>query len=147
MPNSGFSGIDLVRELRLRQWARQHYVTMDGRKSTWHPVVLDEMARRDRELLDDCARRCGELVAPAQTISSDALPALPTAEEFATGELEMEQSHPLDWQQPGSAYVPLAPSGDWRFHAAEVTPPKPHFAASLLNRTEPTYVSDLTAMR
>ncbi len=142
MPNREFSGIDFVRELRLRQWARQHYVTMDGRKPTWHPVVLDEMARRDRELLEDFARRIGEPIAPMQTTVTETLPVAATTEAVA-----MTQSEPLDWQQPGSAYVPLAPSGDWRFHAAEVDPPKPHFAASLLNRTEHAYSSDLTAMR
>lgn len=44
------SEIDLVRELRLRQWARQHFVPQEQRKVTWHPVVLDEMQNRDREL-------------------------------------------------------------------------------------------------
>jgi hypothetical protein len=42
--------IDFVRELRLRQWARQNFVPGEQRKSTWHPVVLDEMRNRDREL-------------------------------------------------------------------------------------------------
>ena len=42
--------IDLVRELRLRQWARQNFVPQQQRKATWHPVVLDEMQNRDREL-------------------------------------------------------------------------------------------------
>ena len=42
--------IDLVRELRVRQWARQNFVPQQQRKATWHPVVLDEMQNRDREL-------------------------------------------------------------------------------------------------
>lgn len=46
------TGIDLIRELRLRQWARAHYVADDLRSPSWHPVVLDEMRRRDEELLD-----------------------------------------------------------------------------------------------
>lgn len=45
------SGIDLIRELRLRQWARTHYVPLDLRSDSWHPLVLDEMRRRDEELL------------------------------------------------------------------------------------------------
>lgn len=45
--------MDFVRELRLRQWARQHFVPAESRKSSWHPVVLDEMTRRDLELLND----------------------------------------------------------------------------------------------
>ena len=44
------SKIDIVRELRLRQWARQNFVPTGQRKGTWHPVVLDEMRIRDREL-------------------------------------------------------------------------------------------------
>jgi hypothetical protein len=41
--------IDFVRELRLRQWARQNFVPAEKRKATWHPVVLDEMQKRDHE--------------------------------------------------------------------------------------------------
>lgn len=44
-----------IAELRLRQWARRHYVSGDVRNDDeWHPVVLDEMRRCDAErgLLD-----------------------------------------------------------------------------------------------
>ncbi len=41
--------VDAVDELRLRRWARQHYVTADQRDESWHPIVLDEMGRRDLE--------------------------------------------------------------------------------------------------
>lgn len=41
---------DLVEELVLRRWARQHYVPSELRDSAWHPVVLDEMRLRDHEL-------------------------------------------------------------------------------------------------
>lgn len=44
------STIDLVKELRLRAWARRNHVPTDERRSSWHPVVLDEMAIRDNEL-------------------------------------------------------------------------------------------------
>ena len=50
MSNLESPTIDFVRELRLRQWARQHFVPRESRKSTWHPVVLDEMIRRDAEV-------------------------------------------------------------------------------------------------
>ncbi len=46
------AGIDLIRELRLRQWARTNYVPVDLRSRSWHPLVLDEMRRRDEELLE-----------------------------------------------------------------------------------------------
>jgi hypothetical protein len=42
--------LDLVKELRLRQWARENYVPLDRRSNTWHPVVLEEMHSRDVDL-------------------------------------------------------------------------------------------------
>jgi hypothetical protein len=42
--------IDPIEEIRLRTWARQHYLPVDERSVNLHPVVLDEMARRDREV-------------------------------------------------------------------------------------------------
>lgn len=44
------SEVDFVRELRLRQWARQNFVLPEQRKTTWHPIVLDEMRIRDQEM-------------------------------------------------------------------------------------------------
>jgi hypothetical protein len=44
------SRVDVLREIRLRHWARTHYVPLSERKETWHPIVLDEMRCRDREL-------------------------------------------------------------------------------------------------
>ncbi|HEY4260694.1 MAG TPA: hypothetical protein VGM98_11065 [Schlesneria sp.] len=44
------AGIDLIDELQLRHWARTNYVAADTRESDWHPIVLDEMRRRDEEL-------------------------------------------------------------------------------------------------
>lgn len=41
--------IDFIEELRLRRWAREHYVTADARLTSWHPIVIDEMSRKDRE--------------------------------------------------------------------------------------------------
>lgn len=40
---------DAIEELRLRRWAREHYVPADCRDSAWHPVVLEEMRRKDGE--------------------------------------------------------------------------------------------------
>lgn len=42
--------IDLIEELRLRRWARENYVPHAQRANDWHPVVLDEMDRKDRDL-------------------------------------------------------------------------------------------------
>lgn len=41
--------IDPVEEMRLRTWARRHYTPANERDTEWHPVVLDEMRRKDRE--------------------------------------------------------------------------------------------------
>ena len=42
--------LDLVAELRLRQWARRNYVPAEQREdSDWHAVVVDEMSRIDRD--------------------------------------------------------------------------------------------------
>ena len=41
----------LIQELRLRRWARANYVPADQRTDNhWHPVVLNEMERRDVEM-------------------------------------------------------------------------------------------------
>ena len=38
--------VDFIEELRMRRWAREHYVPLDRRETNWHPVVLDEMQRK-----------------------------------------------------------------------------------------------------
>ena len=48
--------IDPIEEMRLRTWARRNYTPSEDRDETWHPIVLDEMTRKDREG-DDIARR------------------------------------------------------------------------------------------
>lgn len=52
MVSSVEADLDLIEELRLRRWAREHYVPRDRRQQTWHPVVLDEMDKKDLELTD-----------------------------------------------------------------------------------------------
>lgn len=49
--------MDVVRELRLRRWAREHYVPQDQRKPEWHPIVLDEMRLKDDELIIEARSR------------------------------------------------------------------------------------------
>lgn len=44
------ANVDLVEEIRLRTWARRNYAPAAERDATWHPVIRDEMARKDREL-------------------------------------------------------------------------------------------------
>ena len=40
---------DIIEEFKLRTWARENYVAADKRDENWHPIVLDEMSRRDLE--------------------------------------------------------------------------------------------------
>ena len=44
--------LDFIEELRLRRWARQNYVPPEQRDSSWHPVVHDEMDRKDLEVVE-----------------------------------------------------------------------------------------------
>ena len=41
--------VDLIEELRLRRWARENYVPAAERDATWHPIILEEMSRKDVE--------------------------------------------------------------------------------------------------
>jgi hypothetical protein len=49
MASGSSTQIDLIEELRLRRWARENYVAPEQRNQTWHPVVLEEMSRKDLE--------------------------------------------------------------------------------------------------
>jgi hypothetical protein len=50
MLSSVVSGeLDFIEELRLRRWAREHYVPVEERETSWHPVILDEMSKKDLE--------------------------------------------------------------------------------------------------
>jgi len=45
--------VDLIEELRLRQWARRNFVPAVERCADWHPIVLAEMTFRDQELAEN----------------------------------------------------------------------------------------------
>ena len=49
MLSSVMAEVDFIEELRLRRWAREHYVSRNEREMSWHPVILDEMTRKERE--------------------------------------------------------------------------------------------------
>jgi hypothetical protein len=42
--------MDLIEELRLRRWAREHYTAGSQRLPTWHPIIHEEMAKKDLEV-------------------------------------------------------------------------------------------------
>ena len=41
--------LDLIEELRLRRWARENYVSPEERSQKWHPVIHEEMEKKDGE--------------------------------------------------------------------------------------------------
>jgi len=41
--------VDLIEEMRLRAWARRNYCSPESRSSEWHPVVHEEMRRKEVE--------------------------------------------------------------------------------------------------
>ena len=46
---SVLTDVDLIEELRLRRWARENYVPRPQRQRNWHPVIHEEMQRKDGE--------------------------------------------------------------------------------------------------
>ncbi len=51
MVSSGrLADVDFIEELRLRRWARENYVPADERDVSWHPIILEEMRRKDGEV-------------------------------------------------------------------------------------------------
>jgi hypothetical protein len=49
MSISSMAEVDFIEELRMRRWARENYVPADERNRRWHPIVLEEMNRKDEE--------------------------------------------------------------------------------------------------
>ena len=46
---SSVAELDFIEELRMRRWARENYVPTEERKQSWHPVVHEEMEKKDNE--------------------------------------------------------------------------------------------------
>jgi hypothetical protein len=43
------SKVDPIEEIRLRTWARKNYTPAQKRDDSLHPIILDEMRRKDEE--------------------------------------------------------------------------------------------------
>ena len=43
------SSVDPIEEIRLRTWARKNYTPAQKRDDSLHPIILDEMRRKDEE--------------------------------------------------------------------------------------------------
>ena len=50
MSSSVLAELDFIEELRLRRWARENHVPRGQRKQSWHPVVHEEMEKKDLDL-------------------------------------------------------------------------------------------------
>jgi hypothetical protein len=50
MTTSQTADLDFIEELRLRRWARENYVPTHRRQDAWHPVVHEEMQRKDMDI-------------------------------------------------------------------------------------------------
>jgi hypothetical protein len=48
--SGGFTEVDFIAELRMRRWARENYVPANERETAWHPIILEEMRRKDGEV-------------------------------------------------------------------------------------------------
>lgn len=80
MRTADTTGVDLIKEFRLRQWARTHYVDTTQRGKNWHPIVLEEMRFRDAEL--------EQAAADISWIRSPFVPLEPTEVHF------IDEAHP-----------------------------------------------------
>jgi hypothetical protein len=49
-PVEAGSDVDPIEEIRLRTWARKNYTPAHKRDDSLHPIILDEMKRKDEEL-------------------------------------------------------------------------------------------------
>ena len=52
MMSSVLGDLDFIEELRMRRWARENYVPETHRDASWHPIVHDEMGKKDLEMSD-----------------------------------------------------------------------------------------------
>lgn len=50
MSSAVMAEVDFIEELRLRRWAREHYVPVEQRSRSWHPIILEEMNRKDEDV-------------------------------------------------------------------------------------------------
>ena len=49
MATSSAAEIDFIEELRLRRWARENYLPSHERHEGLHPIIKEEMSRKDAE--------------------------------------------------------------------------------------------------
>ncbi len=86
--------LDFIEELVFRCWARRNYLPLELREPDWHPIVLEEMALRDRELEEEQEQRADDL--QTQAVSWDFVPLAPTVMHYVhPGHGEIREPHYL----------------------------------------------------
>jgi hypothetical protein len=53
MSSGIMADVDVIEEFRLRRWARENYVPSGLRDRSWHPIIHEEMLRKDEEVGPD----------------------------------------------------------------------------------------------
>jgi hypothetical protein len=137
------STVDFVREIRLRQWARRHYVSAELRKSSWHPIVLDEMQLRDLERANEADVNSAEAVLVSGNVVSDVVDFTPPINSMPPVELYVPRVDEVLLAQSsvstnnvflnsfyelnaGAKIVPLLPDHQWQLHPGASEIPGPH---------------------
>lgn len=95
------SPIDFIEELMYRCWARRNYLPPELREGSWHRVILDEMAQRDRELAEDAARED----AMNSSRASEFVPLVPTLTHIIhPAHLEVRPPHFVSIRHPAASF-------------------------------------------
>lgn len=122
--------IDLVKELRLRTWARRNHVPVAQREAAWHPVVLEEMEVRDAEL----AVQLIEAVVAVDEMEAAEVAKVTIVEKAVAAEKTVPAARPQSVVEPGwepgqrvvSAFVPLLPAPYQRLDEPHASVPPPN---------------------
>lgn len=123
--------VDFVEELRLRCWARENYCPLEDRKASWHPVVHDEMRRRDADVTAEDVI-VNDVLSPAEmeSVATQDEPAGPVADTIADVEEPVFEDEEVvsesaggDLQLAIGPIVPLAPELPGLHGPHEIRPP------------------------
>ncbi len=95
--------MDIVKELRLRRWARENYVAPAERSTAWDAVILDEMRIRDEDFAS---------IVPADDPGSKLVPLEPVTHFFDIPQLGPASPHFLTKPERRSATV----DSQWSCH-------------------------------
>jgi len=114
MPALTLSHVDLIEELAYRSWARRNYLPLERRDADWHPIILDEMASRDRELGEEADRREQFAVSPGGGF----VPLIPVVTHYVhPGQSEVREPHYLTATGDSGNYHPDSIYAGGRFPA------------------------------